>query len=64
VITYAIGSDGKSITCLRCKMTSFNINDVVHLYCGQCHAFHVDRWYVECDSNSVLTSNRSTGQGQ
>lgn len=38
--TYTISDDGKSITCLLCNMTSFNPNDILHKYCGNCHAFH------------------------
>jgi ribosomal protein S27AE len=29
----------KSITCPRCGMTSHNVNDVLNLYCGNCHIF-------------------------
>ncbi len=28
-----------SITCPRCGMTSHNVNDVLNLYCGNCHIF-------------------------
>ncbi|MEW6304386.1 MAG: hypothetical protein AB1705_12990 [Verrucomicrobiota bacterium] len=38
--TYSIGLDERSITCLVCGMTSWNLNDVTHLYCGKCHQFH------------------------
>lgn len=31
---------GKEITCGKCGMTSYNINDVEKLYCGNCHKFH------------------------
>lgn len=30
----------KGIKCLDCNMTSFNENDIKHLYCGNCHEFH------------------------
>lgn len=30
----------KSITCLDCNRTSYNLNDVRHRYCGHCHVFH------------------------
>lgn len=39
--TYRISEDGRSITCLRCHMTSHNINDVTYLHCGHCYRFHV-----------------------
>ena len=42
--TYTIAADGKSITCLRCKMTSHNPNDVAHHYCGKCNVSHDDLW--------------------
>lgn len=38
--SYRIGPGGQSITCLKCNMTSYNVNDVVHRYCGNCHEFH------------------------
>jgi ribosomal protein S27AE len=41
-MTYRIGEGGKSITCLRCGMTSHNANDIAQLYCGRCHRFHDD----------------------
>jgi hypothetical protein len=42
--TYTISDDGKSITCRRCKRTSYNPHDVHHHYCGFCHAHHDDVW--------------------
>jgi len=42
--TYTIGDDGKSITCKRCKRTSYNMTDVERRYCGSCHAYHEDIW--------------------
>lgn len=42
--TYEVAADGKSITCLRCKKTSHNENDVKHHFCGHCHVFHDDLW--------------------
>lgn len=29
-----------SITCLTCKRTSYNLNDIRERYCGACHKFH------------------------
>lgn len=43
-LTFRIAPDGKSITCLRCKRTSSNANDVAMHYCGNCHVFHDDIW--------------------
>lgn len=31
-----------SITCPRCRLTSYNPNDIEHKYCGNCHQFHAD----------------------
>ena len=42
--TFEISKDGEAITCLRCKQTSHNQNDVENHYCGRCHAFHDDIW--------------------
>lgn len=30
----------QAIKCRKCKMISFNQNDVVNRYCGSCHQFH------------------------
>jgi hypothetical protein len=37
---YLISDDGKAITCLLCGKTSHSAEDVAHLFCGFCHAFH------------------------
>jgi hypothetical protein len=42
--TFEISADGKSITCLRCKNTSFHPKDVEHHYCGACNVSHDDIW--------------------
>lgn len=53
VETFTLSPDGKSITCKRCKRTSYNPNDVENHYCGCCHVFHDDlwpparRWWIE-----------------
>jgi hypothetical protein len=39
---YTITTDGRSITCKRCGMTSHNLNDVRNRYCGHCKLFHED----------------------
>jgi hypothetical protein len=39
--TYRISADGKSITCLRCGLTSWHPEDVRQVFCGNCHIFHV-----------------------
>lgn len=44
ILTYTIAADGKSITCLRCKRTSYSLKDVEHHYCGHCHVHHDDLW--------------------
>jgi hypothetical protein len=38
--TYRISADGKSITCLRCGLTSWHPEDVRQVFCGNCHIFH------------------------
>ncbi len=51
--TFKISEDGKSITCLRCKRTSYHPRDVEHHYCGFCHVFHDDiypparEWWIK-----------------
>jgi hypothetical protein len=43
--TFTLSVDGRvSITCKRCKRTSYNLNDVEQRYCGYCHVFHDDIW--------------------
>ncbi len=37
---YTVAPDGKSITCHRCGLTSYNQRDIEHRYCGECHRFH------------------------
>ena len=43
--TFVIACDGRSITCLVCGMTSHNIDDVTHRYCGCCHKFHSELFH-------------------
>ena len=33
---------GDGIECLCCGLVSYNINDIMHKYCGFCHMFHED----------------------
>jgi hypothetical protein len=40
--TLNVSSDGTSITCLRCKMTSYHPMDVKNRYCAKCKVFHKD----------------------
>ena len=42
--TFIISADGRAITCLRCKRTSYNPNDVREHYCGECAVFHDNLW--------------------
>lgn len=42
--TFTIDQEANSITCLRCKKTSFNPNDVTNKYCGNCHMYHESVW--------------------
>jgi ribosomal protein L37E len=39
-MTYTLLADNTAIRCNVCGRTSWNINDVRHLYCGFCKAFH------------------------
>ena len=41
-MTYEVAVDGAWIRCLLCNATSHNPNDVIQLYCGNCHVFHED----------------------
>jgi len=33
-------TENGSITCPRCGMTSYNLNDIKQRYCGNCHRYH------------------------
>lgn len=37
---YRLGTDGLTITCLTCQMTSHHPDDVRHRYCARCQVFH------------------------
>jgi len=42
-VTHRLGEDGKGqpfIECLKCSSKSYHPMDILHLYCGMCHAFH------------------------
>jgi ribosomal protein L37E len=41
-MSYTISPDGKAITCHRCGLTSHNLHDVRHRYCGRCNIYHDD----------------------
>ena len=41
--THRLGKNHKGeqyIECLRCRMMSFNKNDIAQKYCGKCNGFH------------------------
>lgn len=38
-VKYWVAPDGRSITCVACRMTSYNPHDVAAHYCGACHRF-------------------------
>lgn len=40
--TYEIVENGLAIKCLICGLTSYNSNDVKHIFCGHCKRFHLD----------------------
>ena len=42
--TYLLSGDGRAITCLRCKRTSYNPSDVRAHYCSACETWHDDLW--------------------
>jgi hypothetical protein len=50
----------KYITCKKCGMTSYNINDVEHKYCGNCHEF-LDMPYIKEESVEELVSKLAGG---
>jgi hypothetical protein len=37
---YRLGSNRRSITCLTCNRTSFNLKDVRYLWCSYCNKRH------------------------
>jgi phage FluMu protein Com len=39
-MTYTILENGRAIRCEVCGKTSWNLNDVAHLFCGHCKRFH------------------------
>jgi hypothetical protein len=39
---YMISPDGKAITCGKCGLTSHNLHDVRHRFCGKCNLYHDD----------------------
>lgn len=39
-MTYTILHGGRAIRCATCGNTSWNRNDVAHLFCGYCKVFH------------------------
>jgi len=41
-VTYEILTinDQQVIKCLVCGWSSYNTNDIKHLYCGHCHQWH------------------------
>jgi ribosomal protein L37E len=41
-MSYTISPDGKAITCGQCGLTSHNLHDVRHRYCGKCNIYHDD----------------------
>jgi ribosomal protein L37E len=68
--TFTIAADGKSITCLRCKKTSYNVNDLKNHYCGFCHVFHDDlvpwarRWWMNLPPDQRRCLKPSMYQGE
>jgi hypothetical protein len=53
-MSYMLSSDGHSITCHQCGLTSHNQNDVVNRYCGHCHVFHDDMAAFNAFADAVL----------
>lgn len=45
-ILYWISSTGDAITCTKCRMTSYNPNDVAQRYCGHCRVFFGDQPFL------------------
>ncbi len=40
-IRYFLSADERAITCVRCRRTSYNLNDVAQRYCGYCKEIEV-----------------------
>ena len=60
-LTYRLTDEPfKSITCLVCGATSYNLNDVQHLYCPRCQTFHGDLWARELQLVAHLCSKPKT----
>jgi hypothetical protein len=53
-MTHEILYNGRAIRCLRCGLVSFNLNDVLQRYCGNCHVFHDEVGHVPVVSVSGL----------
>lgn len=47
--------DRPSITCPRCRRTSYNPNDVEQRYCGFCHRYLDDQLSLELDEPPTLS---------
>lgn len=45
-----------SITCPKCKMVSYNLGDIEHKYCNNCHEWHEDMIY---DKSGVDSGTQS-----
>lgn len=41
-VRFTIATDGRSITCTTCKLTSRLLADIRERYCANCHVFHDD----------------------
>jgi hypothetical protein len=58
------GSVNPSITCPVCGRTSYNPNDVVQRYCGNCHQFHDNMSPALLTSTGVTTSVPGVATGK
>jgi len=45
--TYVIPFEGNSIKCLFCGRISYNLNDVLHKYCANCHVHHESEHWTD-----------------
>lgn len=63
--THEIVLDGSAIKCTVCGLTSFNQNDVQHLFCGNCKQFHpIDRSKVSRETLAEGAERERKRKGQ
>lgn len=51
-----------SFTCPDCNMTSYNPNDILHRYCGNCHEFKGETDWPQI-ARAMLDNDKSFFEG-